>query len=219
MMDYQIKRSSRSLSLRISINAKAKLIVSAPKFMPEFMIRKFVEAQKTWIEANLAKVQKNQITVKADELYIFDKKYQIVINDQADKMGIFVRGEKLLVNNLGKKSASKIKQQIENFLKKTAAKYIAARTSILAKKMDIAYQRISLRQQSSRWGSCSSRGNLNFNWRLVHYPSAIIDYVIIHELAHRLEMNHSKKFWAIVKKFDSEYLIHKGQLRKKRYNN
>ena len=85
--------------------------------------------------------------------------------------------------------------------------------------MDIAYQRISLRQQSSRWGSCSSRGNLNFNWRLVHYPPAIIDYVIIHELAHRLEMNHSKKFWAIVKKFDSEYLIHKGQLRKKRYNN
>jgi predicted metal-dependent hydrolase len=152
MMDYQIKRSSRSLSLRISINAKAKLIVSAPKLMPEFMIRKFVEAQKTWIEANLAKVQKNQITVKADELYIFDKKYQIVINDQADKMGIFVRGEKLLVNNLGKKSASKIKQQIGIFSKKTASKYIATRTSILAKKMDISYQRISLRQQSSRWG-------------------------------------------------------------------
>lgn len=217
-MDYQIKRSSRSLSLRISINAKAEIVVSAPKFIPEFMIRKFVEAQKTWIEANLNKVKKNQISVKADELYIFDKKYQIIINDQADKMGIFVRGEKIFVNNLSKKSQSKIKQQIDDFLKKTAAKYIATRTQILSKKMGISYQRISLREQSSRWGSCSSRGNLNFNWRLVHYPPAIIDYVIIHELAHRLEMNHSKKFWAIVKKHDSEYLIHKGQLRKKRYN-
>lgn len=218
MMDYQIKRSSRSLSLRISINAKAEVIVSAPKFMPEFMIRKFVEAQKTWIESNLAKVKKNQVTVETDELYIFDKKYQVIINDQADKMGIFVRGEKIFVNNLSKKTPAKIAQQIEEFLKKTASKYIATRTQILAKKMGISYQRISLRQQSSRWGSCSSHGNLNFNWRLVHYPPTIIDYVIIHELAHRLEMNHSKKFWEIVKKHDSEYLIHKGQLRKKRYN-
>jgi len=217
-MDYQIKRSSRSLSLRISINAKAEIVVSAPKFMPEFMIRKFVENQKTWIETNLTKIKKNQIPVKTDELYIFDKKYQVIINDQADKMGIFVRGEKIFVNNLSKKTSAKIAQQIEEFLKKTASKYIATRTQILAKQMNISYQRISLRQQSSRWGSCSSRGNLNFNWRLVHYSPAIIDYVIIHELAHRLEMNHSKKFWAIVKKHDSEYLIHKGQLRKKRYN-
>ncbi len=217
-MDYQIKRSSRSLSLRISINAKAEVIVSAPKFMPEFMIRKFVENQKTWIESNLAKVKKNHAIIKTDELYIFDKKYQVIINDQADKMGIFVRGEKIFVNNLSKKTPAKIAQQIEEFLKKTASKYIATRTQILAKQMNISYQRISLRQQSSRWGSCSSHGNLNFNWRLVHYPPAIIDYVIIHELAHRQEMNHSKKFWAIVKKHDSEYLIHKGQLRKKRYN-
>ena len=206
------------MSLRISINAKAEIIVSAPKFMPEFMIRKFVEAQKTWIENNLAKVKKNQVAVKTDELYIFDKKYQVIINDQADKMGIFVRGEKIFVNNLSKKTPAKIAQQIEEFLKKTASKYIATRTQILAKKMGISYQHISLREQSSRWGSCSSHGNLNFNWRLVHYPPAIIDYVIIHELAHRLEMNHSKKFWEIVKKHDSEYLIHKGQLRKKRYN-
>lgn len=217
-MDYQIKRSSKSLSLRISINAKAQVIVSAPKFFPEFMIRKFVEAQKTWIESNLAKVKKNQVAVKTDELYIFDKKYQVIVNNSADKMGIIAKDGQILINNLSTKSQSKIDQQIEEFLKKTASKYIATRTQILAKQMGISYKRISLRQQSSRWGSCSSYGNLNFNWRLVHYPPAIIDYVIIHELAHRLEMNHSKKFWEIVKKHDSEYLIHKGQLRKKRYN-
>lgn len=217
-MDYQIKRSSRSLSLRISINAKAQVVVSAPKFMPEFIIRKFVDGQKEWIESNLAKVKKNQVAVKTDELYIFDKKYQVVIDSSADKMGIIAKNGQILINNLSAKTPSKITQQIEEFLKKTASKYIATRTQILAKKMGINYQRISLRQQSSRWGSCSSHGNLNFNWRLVHYPPAIIDYVIIHELAHRLEMNHSKKFWEIVKKHDGEYLIHKGQLRKRRYN-
>ncbi len=217
-MDYQIKRSSKSLSIRISVNAKAQVIVSAPKLIPEFIIRKFVEGQKDWIESSLAKVKKNQVAVKTDELYIFDKKYQVIINNAASRMGVTVSGETILVNNLSAKTPAKIQQQIEDFLKKTATKYVSTRTAILAKQMGISYKRIAMREQSSRWGSCSSHGNLNFNWRLVHYPPAIIDYVIIHELAHRKEMNHSKKFWEIVRAHDSEYLIHKGQLRKKRYN-
>lgn len=215
---YQIKRSSRTSGIKVQIKPNAQVVVTAPKFIPEFIIRKFVDGQREWIENNLAKVKKNQVAVKTDELYIFDKKYQVVINSSADKIGIIAKNGQILVNNLSAKTPAKIAQQIEEFLKKTASKYIATRTQILAKKMGISYQHISLRQQSSRWGSCSSRGNLNFNWRLVHYPPDIIDYVIIHELAHRLEMNHSKKFWEIVKKHDSEYLIHKGQLRKKRYN-
>lgn len=215
---YQIKRSSRAASIKIAIGADAKVIVSAPKFMPEFLIKKFVSSQQSWIEANLAKVEKYQSKLKQDEIIIFDKKYLIVINNSADKMGIHVREDKLFINNLSNKTPATIKKQLDEFLKKTALKYIATRTQILAKKMQISYNKLALREQSSRWGSCSSQGNLNFNWRLVHYPPAVIDYVIIHELAHRLELNHSKKFWAIVKKFDSEYLIHKGQLRKRRYN-
>jgi predicted metal-dependent hydrolase len=218
MLDYQIKRSSRSLAIRISINARAEVVVSAPKLMPEFMIRKFVQAQQAWIETNLAKVKKTHLPINNDEVYIFGKKYQIIVNDQANKIGVIASGETIIINNLSVKTPAKIKMQLEEFLKKTAYKYIATRSSELAPKMGTHYQKITLRQQASRWGSCSSRGNLNFNWRLVHYPPAVIDYVIIHELAHRLEMNHSAKFWAIVKKYDSEYLIHKGQLRKKHYN-
>lgn len=217
-MDYKIKRSARSFNLRISINAQAQVIVSAPKIMPEFLIRKYVEGQKAWIESNLAKVKKNQVPIQNDELYIFDKKYQVVVNDQANQIGVVASGEKILVKNLAPKSASKIQKQIEEFLKKTAHKYLATRTALLAKKMGVTYKNLSLRQQASRWGSCSSRGNLNFNWRLVHYKPEIIDYVIIHELAHLIELNHSKRFWEIVKKYDSQYLLHKGELRKKRYN-
>ena len=217
-MDYKIKRSARSFNLRISINSQAQVIVSAPKIMPEFLIRKYVEGQQAWIESNLAKVKKNQVSIQNDELYIFDKKYQVILNNQADKIGVVASGEKILVNNLAPKSVGKIQKQIEEFLKKTAHKYLATRTALLAKKMGVTYKNLALRQQASRWGSCSSRGNLNFNWRLVHYKPEIIDYVIIHELAHLIELNHSKKFWEIVKKYDSQYLLHKGELRKRRYN-
>ncbi|AKM81553.1 MAG: hypothetical protein UT13_C0001G0593 [Candidatus Pacebacteria bacterium GW2011_GWF2_38_9] len=215
---YQLKRSSRSSGIKIAIRANAQVLVTAPRFIPEFIIKKFVESQKEWIENNLAKSKKQQAEINHDEILIFDKKYQLVINNSAEKIGVEVRGEKIFVNNLSEKTPSKIKKQLEEFLKKTAFKYIGTRIQILSKKMGVTYNRLALREQSSRWGSCSSRGNLNFNWRLVHYPPAIIDYVIIHELAHRLELNHSKKFWEIVKKHDSEYLIHKGQLRKRRYN-
>ena len=100
----------------------------------------------------------------------------------------------------------------------TAEKYIRQRAEQVAKKMQIDFRGLTLRQQKSRWGSCSSRGNLNFNWRLVHYPPQIIDYVIIHELAHRREMNHSAAFWRLVGHYDSEYKQHRQELAKKRYN-
>lgn len=67
-----------------------------------------------------------------------------------------------------------------------------------SQKMHTDYGRVTLRDQKTRWGSCSSKGNLNFNWRLLLMPETIMEYVVVHELAHRREMNHSPRFWQIV---------------------
>ena len=71
--------------------------------------------------------------------------------------------------------------------------------------MNVTYGRISIREQKTRWGSCSSKGNLNFNWRLILAPEEVLDYIVIHELAHRKEMNHSPAFYRVVASVMPDY--------------
>ena len=79
-----------------------------------------------------------------------------------------------------------------------AKRIFPERTAYFALRMSVDYGRITIREQKTRWGSCSSKGNLNFNWKLVLLAPELLDYVVVHELAHRREMNHSKNFWKIV---------------------
>ena len=79
-----------------------------------------------------------------------------------------------------------------------AKRIFTERTAYFALRMGVDYVRITIREQKTRWGSCSSKGNLNFNWKLVLLAPELLDYVVVHELAHRREMNHSKNFWKIV---------------------
>ena len=88
-------------------------------------------------------------------------------------------------------------QEREVMIRK-AGEILAARTAYFAEQMGVTYGRITIREQKTRWGSCSAKGNLNFNCLLMLTPLQVCDYVIIHELCHRLEMNHSARFWAEV---------------------
>ncbi|MCD7841562.1 MAG: M48 family metallopeptidase [Lachnospiraceae bacterium] len=97
--------------------------------------------------------------------------------------------------------------------KKAAAMYIPERVAYFADRMGISYGRITIREQKTRWGSCSSAGNLNFNWKLMLVPKELLDYVIVHELAHRREMNHSPQFWAIVEQELPDYRERRQRLK------
>ncbi len=88
-----------------------------------------------------------------------------------------------------------------------------AKAAYFAEKMKVTYGRISVRQQKTRWGSCSSLGNLNFNLKLLAVPEPLLDYVVVHELAHCIQMNHSAKFWLEVEKILPDYKERRRQLK------
>ena len=94
---------------------------------------------------------------------------------------------------------------LEAQYRKEARRRITERAAYFAEKMGVDYGRIAIKAAKTRWGSCSAKGNLNFHWKLILMPPAILDYVVVHELAHRIEMNHSPRFWAQVERILPDY--------------
>lgn len=101
-----------------------------------------------------------------------------------------------------------IQDVLEALYRREARSVFEARIEKYADKMDVEPDGLELRNQRTRWASCSPQRTLSFNWRLVMAPDSVIDYVVVHELAHLREPNHTRRFWSIVHQYDSEYEKH-----------
>lgn len=112
-----------------------------------------------------------------------------------------------------KETGMKLTEQQKHFYREKAREVLTNRVQYYALVMGITYGRISIREQKTRWGSCSAAGNLNFNWKLVLMPPGVMDYVVVHELAHRREMNHSRKFWELVESYMPDYKKYRSWLK------
>ena len=104
------------------------------------------------------------------------------------------------------------KQHIHEWYKQQTARIIAERLPTLASRFNVKYNKVSIKNQKSRWASCSKNGNLHFNLLLAAAPSNVIDYVMIHELMHLIEFDHSRQFWQLVKEADPDYKKHREWL-------
>lgn len=110
-----------------------------------------------------------------------------------------------MVDKSCRNSVDKPDYMTDEWLRTEGAAIFRRKIEVWADKVQVNYGHVSIKDQKTRWGSCSGKGNLNFNWRLLMMPEPIMDYVIVHELAHRREMNHSPRFWKIVGEYIPDY--------------
>ena len=152
----------------------------------EVIVRAPLYSRKAEIEA----------LVKAHENWIITK-YNLMITKQNSKPEhVFPKPEEINAAQLNRIKAK-----------------FAERTAYYAGLINVTYNGITVRNQKTRWGSCSSKGNLNFNYRLYYMPEELMDYVIIHELCHRKYMNHSKEFWDEVSRYCPDYAAKRQKLK------
>ena len=112
------------------------------------------------------------------------------------------------------KAANRLTEAERKAAVKRAAQMLAEKTARFAKEMGVTYGRITIREQKTRWGSCTGGGHISLNWKLITAPPEALDYVVIHELCHLLVLNHSPRFWQLVEAQMPEYTYWRTWLRR-----
>jgi len=138
------------------------------------------------------------------EILFLGKSYRLVTVLRQGPPAVELAGDKMIVI-LPHGNDEMKKQVLERWFRIQAREILIQRLETIKKKLNVDYKQVFIKDQKTRWGSCSSQGNLNFNYRLIMAPLPVIDYLVSHELAHLLEMNHSRRFWSLVESVCPEY--------------
>lgn len=182
-------------SLRLKILSDKSFSISCPKYTPDFVIKKFITDNILWIYKHSQKIPKTKSILNLNKISILDRSYDLVwIKTQRDSVLIFETEQKIYAN-VSKNTEEHAKKILENKLKILALTLIKGELKRLSNMFGFKYNRVSVKNQSSRFGSCSSRGNLNFNWQIIFFPTNKFRHILLHELTHLKIKNHSKAFW------------------------
>ncbi|MCO5387430.1 SprT family zinc-dependent metalloprotease [Desulfosporosinus sp.] len=210
---YEERRSTRYRRITLSI-LEDRVRISAPKNVSAKQLKDLVNAKQEWI---LKHWLVKQDAMKCPARYIDGEQFLYrgntielkIIRYPRKLIRVFLEGQSLVVNLpmdlLEQDCASNIMAVLKLWYKAQARKILQDKLDIQAKRMQVSFQTFRLKEQKTRWGSCSSKGNLNLNWRIIMAPDPAMDYIIIHELAHLTHLNHSNQFWQRVAEFMPEY--------------
>lgn len=196
----EIIRSNRS-SLALTINHEGDLIVRAPFFMPIEKIYSFINEKENWIkqkQSNIKQTLNDQSDViEYNNIFFLGKKYQVVYIKGLDSP--YLTNEYLAINYT--KSLTNKKNQLKEFYYDNVESILLPRIKKMASKIGVEPTGIKIINSKAKWGMCDNNKQIYINWKLVMLSHELIDYVIVHELCHIKQLNHSSEFWKLVNKY------------------
>ena len=213
----------RTLTLKaIAIRVKDKRVtIKVPFFINNNLIQQLVNKKLSWIKKQL-NIQSKFLPLEKklyinDEKFLYLGKYYKLKILKNKKYCVNIEGNFLQVNVKNELNILKVKKLLKEWFREKSFIYFKKETYNYAKINNLKINSVKVREYKARWGSCSNKGDISFNWRLIMAPPKIIEYVIIHELMHLKEHNHSPKYWNYVKSLypnineAKEWLMYNGQ--------
>lgn len=213
--DITIRRSAQATQVRLRVAPDGKLRASLPVYAPLFLLKRLIKTSRPELRKLLS--QSLPDTVYHDGQQI--GKSHTLITQQGTQLSAVVKKLRIVVTlppHLGIDSleaSQEIRRAVIQALRIEARSYLPKRLQYLAQQMGFSFERVRFSHASSRWGSCSSTGTISLNIALMKLPFELIDYVIIHELSHTKELNHSDAFWSLVAAGDPNYKLHRKRLK------
>jgi predicted metal-dependent hydrolase len=201
----QIVRSHRK-TIGLQITKDARLIVRAPHATPVDFINQLIQRKEKWIKNKQDYFRNRQEKIKpkrfapGEEFLYLGENYPLTLAEDLPKAIVF--DNNLMISSLVLGNA---KDHLEGWYKSQAAQYMHQRVEYYARLTGLQYKSIKFNNATTRWGSCGYKDTLNFCWRLIMAPISVIDYVVVHELMHLKQKNHSYKFWTEVSKIMPDY--------------
>ena len=199
-LEIQLERTNRKRTISLQVKNN-KLIIKTHRSVSKKTLVDLIKRKQHWIrqraifnfeEQNL----KNREFIDNEKFYFRGDEYRLSLI-LGRKEAVKIEGGLLVVSYVDDKSIGRgtIKRLLEDWYLKESIKILKARTEELAQQMRVQPRGITVKNYNSKWGSCNANNKISYNWRIIMAPDYIVDYLIIHELSHIIEPNHSKSFW------------------------
>ncbi len=198
---YTVRRSKRALRARLLASPTDGLVVVLPAHQATSNALKLLEAHRQWIARHLPLLLNagKERLFDGAELLLRGEPHTLRLETTKTRPSVRVRDGDLIVKT-ATGFVDEARKTLNAWLKAEAQKDLLAALDHLRQRQEFSYNRLFLRDTKSRWGTCSSLGNLGFNWRLVMAPPEVLAYVVAHEVAHLTTSGHQRDFWALVEK-------------------
>ena len=190
----RVRRSQRAQRLALRIlpgSGEVELVVPLRASVKQGV--EFAREKASWLKAHLSQLPPPVPFEDGAVIPVFDQPCQIRRSDELFA-GIWLVGKNLHVAA----TPEKLPEAVRNWLRYQAKQELTRRAAEKTDLLNCQFRRVTVRDTASRWGSCSPKGDLSFSWRIIMAPEYALDYLVAHEVAHLLEMNHSRRFWSIV---------------------
>ncbi len=216
---YTLKPSRRAKYIRIKLNNQGELSVILPYRSSAKQAHRFVQSKSAWVAKQLSQLPEprhTQVPHQVD-LALLDERWLVktASEQESSALSLEIDKEQKVINFSGdEQQLDDFNHLLEKWLKQKARIIFNEMLEALAEQHGFHFNRISIRAQKTRWGSCSSSKNISLNCKLLFMPKKVVEYVMIHELCHTIQMNHSSKFWRLVEDCDPDFQAHRAVLKK-----